>query len=127
MGIMAFSSIIIIAFALVNHPNLCLSNQKVEKYKKLSRKALFLGMICIALAILLNVETICITYTIAGLGVDAILLCIAKTIKEVKAIPCQALQCQVLRVPPETIVSLGQPNLKSNYKPYRYEKDAANN
>lgn len=82
VGILIFSSIIIIAFAPVNHPALCLNGQEIEQCKKSSRRVLFLEVTCIGLAVLVNGKMTCLAYAVTGIGMDATLLCIAKIVKQ---------------------------------------------
>lgn len=78
--IILFSWVVIIVFAPVNHPNLCLNAQEVRDCKRASRWILILvtAGICLLTAFQINKDYA--VYALAGMGIDAILLCTAKLI-----------------------------------------------
>lgn len=81
-GILVLSWIIIWLFAPVNHPDLDLDNQEIEECKKSVKWLLLLITLCMAAAVILDIRTVCIAYGVVGVGMDTILICIAKILKQ---------------------------------------------
>lgn len=81
-GILVFSWLIIWMFAPVNHPDLDLDNQEIEECRKSARWLLLLITLCMAGAVALNVKAVCIAYWVVGIGMDTILVCIAKILRQ---------------------------------------------
>lgn len=83
--IIIFSGITILIFTPINHPNLMLDSREIAICRKSSKHLYILLTGGIWIANMLHINQVYITYAIIGLGLDAILINIAKiTGQEVK-------------------------------------------
>lgn len=83
--IMITSMIVIFLFAPVNHPNLLLDEQEMERCQRSSRWLIILIAGCIGIGYVLQIKEIWITYAVMGAGLDAVLILVAKIMgQEVK-------------------------------------------
>ena len=76
--IVATSIITIFLGAPVNHPNLQLSSEEIQICKKSARKLIIFISITVGVLIKLNIISEYVSYIVAGIGMDAGLLLIAK-------------------------------------------------
>ncbi len=82
LAVMFISEIIIFAISPINHPNLRLSKDEIIQCKSASRWLTILIMICIFLFLWLDIIPDIIPYLVAGIGIDAGLLALAKILKQ---------------------------------------------
>lgn len=80
--IVVISVIVVFIFAPVNHPNLQLDRQEIQTCRQSSRWLVILITGCIWIAYAMQVKPICTTYAVMGLGMDAVLILMAKMTKQ---------------------------------------------
>lgn len=76
--IAVISILAIFIFAPVNHPNLLLDEQEIEVCRQSSRWLVILVAGCIWIACVLQAREICVTYAVMGMGMNAVLIFMAK-------------------------------------------------
>lgn len=80
--ILIISAVIIMYIANVNHPNLGLNTEEVQDCKKAARAIVIVELLCIIAGIALNMNKVCIIYGSLAIIMCAVLLSIAKIIKQ---------------------------------------------
>lgn len=76
--IVVISILVIFIFAPVNHPNLLLDEQEIEVCRRSSRWLVILVAGGIWIACVLQAKEICVAYAVVGLGLDAVMILMAK-------------------------------------------------
>ena len=76
--IVVISILVIFIFAPVNHPNLLLDEQEIEVCRQSSRWLVILVTGGIWIACVLQAKEICVAYAVVGLGLDAVMILMAK-------------------------------------------------
>ncbi|MGN1313604.1 MAG: accessory gene regulator B family protein [Lachnospiraceae bacterium] len=82
IGTVVISVIIIFLFSPVNHPNLELSKQEIQVCKSFSRWLAILISLIVFISVQLDIIPEYIPYSVAGMGMDAGLLILAKILKQ---------------------------------------------
>lgn len=80
--IMAVAAVAILLFSPVDHPNLLLSEVEKDTCRKSSIWLLFLIVICTGIAMVANINPIIASAAVAGIGMDAGLILIAKLCRQ---------------------------------------------
>ena len=81
-GVVVISGILIFAFSPVNHPNLDLDEEEIRQCRNSSRWLTILISICVLFFVWLDMSPVFLSYIVAGMGMDAGLLLLAKIIKQ---------------------------------------------
>lgn len=76
--IVVISILVVFIFAPVNHPNLLLDRQEIEVCRQSSRWLVLMVAGGIWIACVLQAKEICVAYAVVGLGLDAVLILMAK-------------------------------------------------
>lgn len=76
--VLLFAWIMVLLYAPVNHPNLHMTQEEVGWSRRDAIQVLSVITIIIGIMILTEIREEYITYEIAGVGIDAVLICIAK-------------------------------------------------
>lgn len=82
VSVVGFSIISIFLFSPVNHPDLELDEEEVKLCRSSSRWLVMLISLCVFISIWLDIIPVYISYVVAGMGMDAGLLILAKGLKQ---------------------------------------------
>lgn len=79
---LAIAGYSVIAFAPLNHPNLCLNNNEIRLCKDVSRCMLILWVVVVSVLKMMKIIPEYNSYLTAGIGIDAGLLILGKVMKQ---------------------------------------------